>query len=83
MMKDWKCFLMGHKSDFDEYYGYCPRCKKDYNDWIWTLRNHINWKMCRLKIFLRHKIYWRCPDCGKRQWFGEKLKCDETCGLPF
>jgi len=51
---EWKCFLMGHiNNDYAEYYSECPRCHKDYNDWIWTLRMHIKWKVFRLRLTAR------------------------------
>lgn len=66
--KELICFLKGHADDeTDESipYGFCPRCEKDYNDWIKTLRWW--WQRIRYEIiwWWRKNIYWRCDVCKK------------------
>ena len=84
--KDFICFLMGHADDETNEqlpYGWCPRCKKDYNEWVETLLNRYYKLRYKIIWWFRNHIYYKCQECHKTKIFmGKKINNHDEC-LPF
>jgi len=84
--KELICFFCDHADDDTNEnipYGFCPRCEKDYNEWVAPLSFRKQRLFRNLKYWFRNHVYYRCEECHKvKNVLGKEMNDHREC-LPF